>query len=126
MDANTYQRRIANAGVSALVVALVFVASLAYWQVFRTDLGERDGNPRLLRDFANPGRGRILDRAGNVLAASGPGGERQYFEASAAHAIGYLDARFGSQGAELAFNAQLTGGAEPSLMGAMNASSVAP
>jgi peptidoglycan glycosyltransferase len=119
MDADPFQHRIGSASAVALAVGLLFVTMLAYRQVFQSDLAERDGNPRLLADFANPGRGRILDRDGNVLAESGENGERRYLDASVAHAVGYLDARFGSQGAELAFNEQLTGGAGPSIRDAI-------
>lgn len=104
-----FERRLAAAGTVALLGLFVLFGTLAYWQVFRTDLSERDGNPRILADFSNPARGSILDRAGNVLAASQPDGTRQYTDPSAAHIVGYLDARFGSQGAELAFNNELSG-----------------
>ena len=104
-----FERRLAAAGTVALLGLFVLFGTLAYWQVFRTDLAERDGNPRILADFANPARGRILDRTGNVLAASQPDGSRQYGDPSWAHLVGYLDARFGSQGAELAFNNELSG-----------------
>jgi penicillin-binding protein A len=93
----------------ALLALFLFFGTLAYWQVFRMDLAERDGNPRLLADFADPSRGRILDRDGNILAASQPDGTRYYPDASVAHVVGYLDARFGAQGAELAFNNVLSG-----------------
>ena len=96
-------------GTAALLAAFGLFAVLAYWQAFRTDLGQRAGNPRILSAFADPHRGRILDRQGNVLAESQPGGQRHYTDASVAHLVGYLDARFGMQGAELVFNGELSG-----------------
>ena len=119
MDAIQFQRRIRTAATVALAVGLLFVVALGYRQVFQSELAQRDGNPRLLADFANPGRGRILDRAGNVLAESDAEGKREYVDDSLAHAIGYLDPRFGSQGAELSFNQQLQGAADFSWRGAI-------
>lgn len=92
-----------------MLAALGLFAVLAYWQVFRIELANREGNPRLLAAFSNPNRGRILDRQGNVLAETLPDGERRYADASVAHFVGYLDARFGTQGAELVFNDALSG-----------------
>ena len=93
----------------ALLGAFVFFGALAYWQVFRTDLADKPGNPRILEEFLDPGRGSILDREGNVLAESLPDGTRRYTDPSVAHAVGYIDPRYGSQGAELVFNSYLAG-----------------
>jgi peptidoglycan glycosyltransferase len=92
-----------------MLVFLGFFAMLAYWQAFRTGLANDDRNPRVLSAFHDPGRGRILDREGNVLAESLSDGTRYYHDASVAHAVGYLDPRYGSQGVELVFNQELTG-----------------
>src|SRR5512139_2760610 len=105
----------------ALLAVFVFFGVLAYWQVWRTDLAEKSGNPRVLAAFENPARGRILDREGNPLASSLASGKRHYTDASVAHLVGYLDARYGSQGAELAFNQELSGEAAPSWDTALNA-----
>jgi peptidoglycan glycosyltransferase len=115
-----FERRVGAIGTAALAGALVFFSGLTYWQVFRGDLANDPRNPRVLAAFASPGRGRILDREGNELAASLPSGARHYTDASVAHAVGYLDARFGSQGAELAFNAALSGAVGGSWQGALN------
>jgi peptidoglycan glycosyltransferase len=90
-------------------MALVFGGVLAYWQVFRDDLASEDRNPRVLAEFSNPNRGRILDAAGNVLAESLPDGTRHYLDASTAHLVGYIDPRYGSQGVELVANGPLSG-----------------
>lgn len=109
LAAGEFERRVWSAGAVSLLVAGVMFAALAYWQVFRTDLAGRAGNPRILSSYSDPGRGRILDREGNVLAETLPGGERYYPDASVAHVVGYLDARFGMHGIELAFNDRLAG-----------------
>ena len=60
----------------------------------------------MLEAFNDPGRGRILDREGNVLAESLADGSRYYHDASSAHAVGYLDPRYGSQGVEFVFTGE--------------------
>ncbi|OAI40974.1 hypothetical protein AYO38_00910 [bacterium SCGC AG-212-C10] len=104
-----FERRITATGTIVVLVAFIFFAALAYWQVFRTDLANSEGNPRILAEFNDPNRGSILDRDGNVLARSKLDGTREYSDPLAAHAVGYLDARYGTQGAELAFNDILSG-----------------
>lgn len=98
--------RVASAAMLAVVVV---GGALAYWQVVRTDLAAEDRNPRVLDEFANPNRGRILDRQGNVLAESFADGTRRYADASLAHVLGYIDPRYGSQGVELVANGALSG-----------------
>ncbi|MEP6870878.1 MAG: penicillin-binding protein 2 [Anaerolineaceae bacterium] len=116
-----FERRIAATGTVSLLSVLLFFAALAYWQVWRTDLATDAGNPRALVGFSDPLRGRILDRRGNELAVSLPSGKRRYTDASVAHAVGYLDARFGAQGVELVFNEELSGKGRPSFSSALNA-----
>jgi peptidoglycan glycosyltransferase len=116
-----FERRAAAAGVTGLAVVLVFFAVLAYWEVGRADLAEEETNPRVVEDYRDPGRGRILDREGNVLAESNPDGSRSYHDSSASHVLGYIDARYGSQGAELVFNAELSGQAPGSWSDAFDA-----
>lgn len=106
-----FERRLASVAALSLIAASVMFAALAYWQIFRTDLSVRTGNPRVLAAYSDPGRGRILDREGNILAETLPGGERYYPDASVAHVVGYIDSRFGMHGVELAFNDVLSGGA---------------
>ena len=121
LNPGQFERRVGALGTAAILGAFVFFAALGYWQVFRTDLAERETNPRLLRQFADPNRGRILDRDGNVLAESDAQGKRRYPDASVAQVVGYIDARFGSQGAELAFNRELSGEKGASWAAALNA-----
>jgi len=121
LNHGAFERRLASAGSFSLLVFFVFFATLAYWQVFRTDLAGDDRNPRVLSDFYDPGRGSILDRDGNVLAQSLGDGTRYYTDASVAHAVGYLDPRYGSQGVELAFNQELAGQRPSGWAGALKA-----
>jgi penicillin-binding protein A len=116
-----FQQRLTRAGGVGLLAALGFFSALVYWQVFRSDLENDDTNPRVLARFENPLRGRILDRDGNVLALSEADGSRRYTDASVAHIVGYIDPRYGSQGAELAFNDSLSGGGRPGWEGAVDA-----
>lgn len=116
-----FERRLSATGTMSLLVALLFFGALTYWQAFRVDLADDEHNPRVLSTFYDPERGRILDREGNVLAQSLPDGTRHYNDASVAHLLGYLDARYGSQGAELVFNEQLAGTAPSGWAGAVRA-----
>lgn len=121
-DPGSYQRRVAVTGTAGILATFVFFAALAYWQVFRTDLAESEGNPRVLADFNRPGRGRVLDRDGNVLVETNADGTRVYHDSSLAQVLGYLSARYGTQGVELAFNDVLSGKSEPASLGdALNA-----
>ncbi len=117
----SFDRRLSATGTTALLVFGLFFAALAYWQAFRVDLADDDRNPRVLAAFYDPERGRILDREGNVLAESLADGTRYYNDASVAHLVGYLDPRYGSQGAELAFNEALSGAAPSGWPGAVRA-----
>lgn len=116
-----FQRRIGATGAVALLTTLVFFGALVYWQVFRTDLANANGNPRVLSAYNDPGRGSILDRDGNVLASSSADGARHYNDADAAHVVGYLSAQYGSEGAELAYNSILSGQSGGSWLDALKA-----
>ncbi|MFN8508475.1 MAG: penicillin-binding transpeptidase domain-containing protein [Dehalococcoidia bacterium] len=118
---DVFEGRVRVAGAAALAGILAVFATLSYWQLFRTDLATHDDNPRVLAAFSNPHRGRILDRDGNVLVESLADGTRHYRDASVAHAVGYIDARYGSQGAELAFNSELAGESGAGWRGAVDA-----
>jgi peptidoglycan glycosyltransferase len=116
-----FQRRIGATGAVALLAILVFFGALVYWQVFRTDLANANGNPRVLSAYNDPNRGSILDRDGNVLASSSADGTRHYNDADAAHIVGYLSAQYGSEGAELAYNSLLSGKSGGSWLDALKA-----
>jgi penicillin-binding protein A len=109
LDTESFQVRARHSATIASIVVFVLVGGLAYWQVFRTDLETNQFNPRVIAAYNDPGRGRILDRDGNVLVETLPGAQRVYRDPSLAHVLGYLSPRFGSQGVELAFNDYLAG-----------------
>lgn len=98
--------------------ALVALA-LGYWQVVAApELSASAYNPRLVDEAARVQRGRILDRAGRVLAESVPeaGAFRRVYRLPAAfHALGYFSTRFGAAGLEAAFHEHLSGVRAPSL-----------
>ncbi len=121
LDAVILQGRLKRIAFISVLAVLLFFGALAYWQVFRTDLATSQYNPRVIMAYNDPGRGSILDRDGNVLAESAADGTRVYHDRSLSHVLGYLSARYGSQGVELAFNDILTGQGGRSWRDAINA-----
>jgi penicillin-binding protein A len=109
LDTPEFQRRLVHIGIVVSAVVALLFGTLAYWQVFRADLAASQYNPRVLTTYTDPGRGRILDREGNVLVETLPGPVRTYHDQGLSHVLGYLSPRFGSQGVELAFNDLLAG-----------------
>ncbi len=107
----------------ALLLSFVIVAgALAYWQVIRApQLVARGDNPRLILAERQIQRGRLLDRAGMVLAYSalehGPGNtlvfRRHYLEPATAHLVGYYSLRYGTGGCEAVFDPVLRGKRNP-------------
>ena len=120
LNTGAFERRLATAGMLAVVVFVAVFAALAYWQVGRTDLADEDANPRVVSNFYNPLRGKILDREGNVLVESLGDGRRYTSDASVAHTVGYIDSRYGSQGVELAYNDILSGREVDGIAGAID------
>lgn len=120
LNTGAFERRLATAGMLAVVIFVAVFAALAYWQVGRTDLADEDANPRVVSGFYNPLRGKILDRDGNVLVESLGDGRRYTSDASVAHTVGYIDSRYGSQGIELAYNNVLSGREVDGIAGALN------
>jgi len=98
-----------------LALALAILAAVCgYWAVVRTDeLDARSDNPRQVLYEQQIVRGRILDRAGVVLAdaeiASDGTVERRNPVPEAAPAVGYASLRHGTGGIEAAFDADLRG-----------------
>ncbi|MBN1888863.1 MAG: FtsW/RodA/SpoVE family cell cycle protein [Thermoflexales bacterium] len=102
----------------ALGIALAFGAlalALGYWQVVRRpELVLRDDNPRLVLAKRAVWRGTIFDRRGVPIATSRfdeDKGEyvRSYPEPLAEPLVGYYSLRYGTGGAEAAFDARLRG-----------------
>ncbi|MES2460860.1 MAG: FtsW/RodA/SpoVE family cell cycle protein, partial [Armatimonadota bacterium] len=121
-----YRAATARAGVFFFVFLGVAVPLRLLWvQAFGANLiasrqvrvPDADGiarphtNPRLLQIARQIPRGRILDRAGQVLARTGDRGERVYpFGAATGHIVGYLDPAVGGPvGFESQFGPQLQG-----------------
>ncbi len=97
-----------------LLVAFLLVGlALFYWSVVRAPaILARDDNPRLVEAALRVQRGALLDRNGVVLAEnSGPAEaqERRYPAATGGHGVGFSDLRYGTAGAEAAFNQELSG-----------------
>ena len=106
----------ANARRSARVLVAGFglvALALGYWQVYRSaDLAQDAANPRVATARLDQPRGRILDRAGQVLAFSEqtPDGlRRRLVEPSLVHTVGFVSARFGETDVEAAYDAELRG-----------------
>jgi peptidoglycan glycosyltransferase len=108
---------------SILLGFAVVAVSLLYWQIARAPgLVAREDNPRLVQAELRAQRGRLLDRRGEVLAYSDllldPSGlgsivERRYPHSEASHAAGYYSLRYGTGGAEAAFDSALRGQLSP-------------
>ena len=101
----------------------LIAASLLYWQVARAPgLAAREDNPRLVQAELRVRRGRLLDRNGEVLAYSDPQPDpsgldgvvqRNYPQPEASHPVGYYSLRYGTGGAEAAFDNTLRGQLAP-------------
>ena len=102
----------------ALGLALALLATTCgYWAIVRADhLRARDDNPRRVFYEQHIVRGRILDRAGAVLAdvevADDGTVTRRYPIPEAVPAVGYASLRYGTGGIEAAFDAELRGEAD--------------
>lgn len=92
---------------------LVISLGLGYWQVVAADtVLQKSTNPRLVEEERRILRGRILDRNGEVLAAServGELAERHYSYPPLAHVTGYASTRYGKSGVEEAYDSYLRG-----------------
>jgi peptidoglycan glycosyltransferase len=80
------------------------------------DLATDGANPRVAEAGREMPRGRILDRAGQVLAHSErtpDGMRRRYADPSLVHTIGFYSARFGATNLEAKYDAQLRGERSP-------------
>ena len=106
----------ANARRAAIVLVACFglvALALGYWQVWRSaDLGQDAANPRVAQARLSGPRGRVLDRAGQVLASTepGPDGPRRHLaEPSLVHTVGFVSDRFGETDIEAVYDAELRG-----------------
>jgi penicillin-binding protein A len=114
------RRSIRQVGLVLLGGFVIVALALGYWQVYRAaDLGTSAANPRVADERLNEPRGRILDRAGQVLALTEQtpeGPRRRYADASLVHTIGFHSARFGDTNLEARYDAELRGERNPSAL----------
>lgn len=106
--------------IALLVAFLIMMIAAAYWSISGAeDLLLREDNPRRVEAEAAIKRGQLVDRAGLVLAESIPQADgslqRVYYYPEAAPFTGYFSLRYGTGGAETAYNTLLRGDAEMTL-----------
>lgn len=102
--------------LGTLALLLVIGLSATYWAISGQDsLLLRDDNPRRIEALAAIQRGSIFDRHGRPLAeAVGPANalQRRYPMRATFSAVGYFSLRFGTSGAESAYDDLLAGSSE--------------
>lgn len=109
-----FTREISRLMFGLLVVLFIVIGSATYWAVVGADsILLREDNPRLVEDEASIQRGSIYDRQDQLLAqtaVSEDGGlERIYYHPESYSAVGYFSLRYGTGGAEAAFDDYLRG-----------------
>ncbi len=100
--------------IGSLIALTLIVFVSVYWAISGPErILQRDDNPRLFEAQAAIQRGDIVDRWQHVLATSkqleNNHMQRIYPEPSAYSALGYYSLRYGTGGAEAAFDATLSG-----------------
>jgi peptidoglycan glycosyltransferase len=112
------RHNIRQVGIVLLGGFLLVGLALGYWQVYRgLDLAHDAANPRVADARLNEPRGRILDRAGQVLATTEQtpdGPRRRYADPSLVHTLGFHSPRFGDTNLEARYDAELRGEKSPS------------
>jgi peptidoglycan glycosyltransferase len=98
----------------ALLIGFCIIAlAAAYWAVVGPDtILLRQDNPRLVLAEANIRRGSIFDRNDKLLVTSLPnenGVQRDYLQPTTYSALGYFSLRYGTSGAEAAYDRILRG-----------------
>jgi len=108
-----FSRGIHHLLLGTLACLLLIGLSATYWAIAGQDsLLLRDDNPRRIEAQASIQRGSIFDRHGRPLAATvnqASALQRQYPLPSTFSAVGYFSLRFGTSGAEAAFDDLLAG-----------------
>lgn len=103
------ERQIQAVGLAFLIGFAVLAGGAGYWQAWRGPaLAAAPGNPRVGEIERRTLRGRILDRAGQVLAES-QDGTRVYPRPATAHATGYSSRRYGRTSSERVMDDYLAG-----------------
>lgn len=115
-----FSRGIHHLLLGTLASLLVIGLSATYWAIAgQHSLLLRDDNPRLIEALASIQRGSIFDRHGRPLAETvGPAKalQRRYPIPSTFSAVGYFSLRFGTSGAEAAYDHLLAGSPEVSTL----------
>ncbi len=100
---------------AALAIAFaVLAAAVGYWGVVRApELVRSPSDAAVIAAARTVPRGRILDRAGKIMArnATDKSGEvyRVYVGPAVSQVVGYASSRYGRAGLERAYDAELTG-----------------
>jgi peptidoglycan glycosyltransferase len=103
------EREIRRLGTAFLLCFGILTLGAGYWQVVRGPaLAASPGNPRVYEEAKRTERGRILDRANQVLVET-TAGQRRALKPVFAQTTGYYSQRFGETGVERAFDAELSG-----------------
>ncbi|MGJ3240538.1 MAG: penicillin-binding transpeptidase domain-containing protein [Anaerolineae bacterium] len=110
----TFTREISRLMFGLLLAFFMIVASAGYWAIVGAeDILQRNDNPRLVEDEARIQRGSIYDRQGVLLAQtrSDDNGmlQRIYHYPETYSALGYFSLRYGTAGAEAAYDDYLRG-----------------
>src|SRR5919202_71659 len=102
-------REIRRVGTVFLIGFAILALGAGYWQGFRGPaLAAGGGNPRADEEAKRTQRGRILDRANQVLVQTADG-QRRSAKPVLAQTTGYYSQRYGATGVERAFDGELSG-----------------
>ncbi len=113
-----FEREIRHLLIVFCVGFLAIALSASYWAIVGPEnLALRNDNPRLVEREANIRRGRIYDRAERIVAQTilNDNGRlmRVYPYPQSGSALGYFSLRYGTSGAENAYNPILRGDTTP-------------
>ncbi len=103
------EREIRRVGTAFLIGFAILALGAGYWQGLRGPaLAASGGNPRVYEEAKRTERGRILDRANQVLVQTADG-QRRSAKPVLAQTTGYYSQRYGATGVERAFDGELSG-----------------
>ncbi len=112
----SFAREIKHVMLGTIFLLLLIGASATYWALAgQNSILRRDDNPRLIEALARVRRGGIYDRDGELLVQSqhqADGVPRTYYRPSTFSVVGYYSLRYGSAGAEAAYDDDLNGSDE--------------
>ena len=103
------EHEIRRVGTVFLIGFAILALGAGYWQGLRGPaLAASGGNPRVYEEAKRTQRGRILDRANQVLVQTADG-QRRSAKPVLAQTTGYYSQRYGATGVERAFDGELSG-----------------